>query len=62
LKEMAKPGRLDREARSTGRIAESITSLIGNTPLVKLNRVTEGLNATVVAKLEYFNPASSVKG
>ncbi len=61
MKEMAKPGRLDREARSTGRIAESITSLIGNTPLVKLNRVTEGLNATVVAKLEYFNPASSVK-
>ncbi|MEO4009471.1 cysteine synthase A [Chromobacterium piscinae] len=43
------------------RIANTITDLIGNTPLVKLNRVTEGVGATVVAKLEFFNPAHSVK-
>lgn len=42
-------------------IANNITDLIGNTPLVELNRLTEGLPARVVAKLEYFNPASSVK-
>jgi len=43
------------------RIAEDITQLMGNTPLVRLNRVTEGLGATVAAKLEYFNPLGSVK-
>ncbi|KIA80712.1 cysteine synthase A [Chromobacterium amazonense] len=43
------------------RIAHTITDLIGNTPLVKLNRVTDGVGATVVAKLEFFNPAHSVK-
>jgi cysteine synthase A len=43
------------------RIAEDITKLIGNTPLVRLNRITGGARATVVAKLESFNPASSVK-
>src|SRR5690606_13992265 len=37
------------------------TTAFGNTPLVRLNRVTEGLGATVLAKLEYYNPASSVK-
>lgn len=42
-------------------IANSITDLIGNTPLVELNRLTEGLEARVVAKLEFFNPGSSVK-
>jgi len=44
-----------------GRIYADITETIGNTPSVKLNRVTEGLGATVVAKLESFNPFSSVK-
>ncbi|MDO4249208.1 MAG: cysteine synthase A [Neisseria sp.] len=42
-------------------IANSITDLIGNTPLVQLNRLSEGLPAKVVAKLEFFNPGSSVK-
>jgi cysteine synthase A len=42
-------------------IADDITQLIGNTPLVRLNRVTEGVGADVVAKLESFNPAASVK-
>ncbi len=42
-------------------IANSITELIGKTPLVKLNHLTEGLEATVVAKLEFFNPGGSVK-
>jgi len=43
------------------RIADDITELVGNTPLVRLNRIAEGLNGTVVAKLESFNPLSSVK-
>ncbi len=44
-----------------GRIYSDITKTIGNTPLVRLNRVTTGLDATVLVKLEYFNPLSSVK-
>ncbi len=42
-------------------IAEDITQLVGGTPLVRLNRVTDGAGADVVAKLESFNPANSVK-
>lgn len=43
------------------RIADDITKLIGKTPLVRLNRITNGLKAEVVAKLESFNPIGSVK-
>ena len=42
-------------------IANHITDLIGNTPLVRINRLTAGSGATVAAKLEFFNPAHSVK-
>jgi len=44
-----------------GRIYEDITKTIGHTPLVKLNRVTRGVEATILAKLESFNPLASVK-
>jgi cysteine synthase len=43
------------------RIYDDVTQLVGNTPLVRLNRITEGAGATVAAKLEFYNPASSVK-
>ncbi|MFB7124044.1 cystathionine beta-synthase [Kitasatospora xanthocidica] len=43
------------------RYHNSIIDLVGNTPLVKLNKVTEGISATVLAKVEYFNPGGSVK-
>ena len=38
-----------------------VSELIGNTPLIKLNSVTEGIKATVLAKVEYFNPGGSIK-
>ncbi len=44
-----------------GRIYEDITKTIGNTPLVRLNRIVKGIDATVLAKLESFNPLLSVK-
>jgi cysteine synthase A len=43
------------------KIANDVTELIGNTPLVRLRRITGGAQASVVAKLEYYNPAHSVK-
>ena len=43
------------------KVASNVTELIGNTPLVRLNRLTEGLKAEIVAKLEFYNPAHSVK-
>ena len=43
------------------KIAENITELVGNTPLVKLNKIARGARADIVAKLEFFNPCSSVK-
>ena len=43
------------------KVASNVTELIGNTPLVRLNRMTEGAKAEIVLKLEYFNPAHSVK-
>ena len=43
------------------RIYNNITEVFGNTPLVRLNKVTAGLGATVLAKLEFYNPSSSVK-
>ena len=43
------------------RYAEHIVDLVGNTPLVRLHRVTEGIGATVLAKVEYLNPGGSVK-
>ncbi|GMA86848.1 hypothetical protein GCM10025868_20980 [Angustibacter aerolatus] len=42
-------------------VYDDVTALIGNTPLVRLNRVTDGAGATVLAKLEFYNPANSVK-
>jgi cysteine synthase A len=43
------------------RIANDVTELIGNTPLVRINRMAAGSNATLLAKLEFYNPAHSVK-
>jgi cysteine synthase len=42
-------------------IVNNVTGLIGNTPLVRLNRITAGIEGTIAAKLEFCNPAHSVK-
>jgi cysteine synthase len=52
---------LPNSERIIMKIAQDATELVGNTPLVRLNRVTEGAFADVVAKLEFYNPAHSVK-
>jgi cysteine synthase len=51
----------DLVRRTRPKIADDATQLIGNTPLVRLNRVTDGAGATVVAKIESFSPGFSVK-
>ena len=43
------------------RYVESVIDLVGNTPLVRLNSVAKGIEATVLAKVEYVNPGGSVK-
>ena len=43
------------------KIADDVTQLVGNTPLVRLRRVTDGAGAEILAKLEFYNPANSVK-
>ena len=43
------------------RICDSILEAIGNTPMVRLNKVTKGINASILAKCEYLNPSGSSK-
>ena len=47
--------------RNSLRVYENITEVFGNTPLVRLNKITDGAPAQVFAKLEFYNPSSSVK-
>jgi cysteine synthase A len=50
-----------QEVTTVGKIYANVSELIGRTPLVRLNRLTDGLDAQVVVKLEFYNPANSVK-
>ncbi len=43
------------------KVVNSVLEFIGNTPMIRLNRVTNGVEAAVLAKLEYLNPTGSVK-
>ena len=43
------------------KIANDVTELVGNTPLVRLNKIVNGAKAEIAAKLEYYNPSHSVK-
>ncbi len=43
------------------KIASDITELIGHTPLISLNRITENTEIKIIAKLEFFNPGGSIK-
>src|SRR6478609_5342425 len=43
------------------KVAGNILEVIGNTPMVRINRITRGLDATVLAKIETFNPGNSIK-
>jgi cysteine synthase A len=52
---------MDNQENQMGRIYESITDLVGNTPLLKLKKITDGAQGTVLGKLEFMNPLSSVK-
>lgn len=52
---------IDFDVEKMMNIAKDITQLIGNTPLVELSNLTQGLKARIAVKLEFFNPASSVK-
>jgi cystathionine beta-synthase len=53
--------RASSEGQCSVRYYENVVELIGNTPLVRLRNLTEGISATVLAKVEYFNPGGSVK-
>ena len=52
---------LSLERLAVARIYEDITQLTGNTPLVKINKLTEGIDTNLLAKLEFYNPGNSVK-
>jgi cystathionine beta-synthase len=53
--------RIMKDAAGKMKFAKNVLDTIGRTPLVKLNKVTRGIRATVLAKVEFFNPGGSVK-